>query len=386
MRLHEYQARDILGPYGIRFPRGQLAEAPDLVESIAWDLNGTVVVKAQVLVGGRGKAGGVKLAGSPAEARQIASNLLGTSIKGHTVRKVLVTKAVPIAREFYLGALLDRSSRGVTFMASAQGGVDIEDVARSAPESITRVTADPLLGLLPYQARELVESFGLEKEARATVASVANALYAAFIANDCSLLELNPLVVTKAGDFIALDAKMVVDDNALFRRPKLAALRDMDEEDPAEIEAQGFGLHYVRLDGTIGCIVNGAGLAMATMDTIKFHGGEPANFLDVGGGASPERVAAAVDIILRDSKVRALLVNILGGITRCDRVAEGLKQGLRARQVSLPVVVRLAGTNQEEGWQILEGSDVHRAETMSEAADMAVRLANQAAANAGGVR
>ena len=363
--------------YGIRFGAGRVAGTPEEAEAIAHELGGRVVVKAQIHAGGRGKAGGVKLASSPTEAREHARAMLGSTIKSCSVRKVLVAEAVPVAREFYLGAVLDRAQKGVTVMASAMGGVDIEEVARASAGAIVRVTADPLMGLADYQARELALAVGLTGDQGKQFASAASSLFKAFLDCDCSLLEVNPLAVTESGDLIALDSKMVVDDNALFRRPALAALRDTSEEEPSEVVAQALGVSYVKLDGTVGCMVNGAGLAMATMDAIKAHGGEPANFLDVGGGANVEQIGAALRIILKDENVRAVLVNIFGGITRCDAVAQALVDCIHQRAVTVPVVARLVGTNAAEGRQLLTGSGVTLATTMSEAAARVVGLAGE---------
>ena len=377
MKTHEYQVRDVLTRYGVKFGAGRVAETPEEAEAIARELGGNVVVKAQIHAGGRGKAGGVKLGASPAEAREHARAMLGSSIKGREVRKVLVAQAPPIARELYLGAVLDRAQKSVTMMASSMGGVDIEEVARTSPADIVKIAADPLMGLADYQARDLALAVGLAGDQTKQFASTARSLFRAFLDCDCSLLEVNPLALTEAGELIALDSKMVVDDNALFRQPALAALRDTSEEEPAEVEAQAVGLSYVKLDGSVGCIVNGAGLAMATMDAIKFHGGEPANFLDVGGGANQEQVGAALRIILEDPNVRAVLVNIFGGITRCDIVAQALVDHISQGGVAVPVVARLVGTNAAEGRQLLTGSGVALAATMSEAAERVVRLTRE---------
>lgn len=377
MKIHEYQARDILARSGVRFGAGRVAETPDEVEAIARELGGEVVVKAQIHAGGRGKAGGVKLAASPGEAGDQARAMLGSTIQGCEVRKVLVAQTLPVAREFYLGAVLDRAHKSVTMMASSMGGVDIEEVARTSPDEIVRVIADPLMGLADYQARDLARAVGLTGDQAKHFASTARALFNTFLDCDCSLLEVNPLALTEAGELIALDSKMVVDDDALFRRPALAALRDTREEESTEVEAQALGIRYVKLDGNVGCIVNGAGLAMATMDAIKVHGGEPANFLDVGGGANAEQIGAALRIILNDANVRAVLVNIFGGITRCDVVAQALVDRIAEGGVAVPIVARLVGTNAAEGRQLLTGSGVMLATTMSEAAQRVVRVARE---------
>jgi succinyl-CoA synthetase beta subunit len=381
MKTHEYQARDVLARYGVKFGAGRVAETPEEAEAIARELGGEVVVKAQVHAGGRGKAGGVKLGASAAEARDLARSILGSSIKGCNVAKVLVAEAVPVAREFYLGAVLDRSQKSVTMMASAMGGVDIEEVARTSAGDITKIFADPLMGLADYQTRELAQAVGLTGDQGKQFASTARSIFRAFVDCDCSLLEVNPLALTTAGQLVALDSKMVVDDNALFRQPTLAALRDTSEEDQAEVEAQAAGVSYVKLDGNVGCIVNGAGLAMATMDAIKVHGGEPANFLDIGGGANLEQIGTALAIILKDEKVRAVLVNIFGGITRCDIVAEAIIDRANQGGVRVPIVARLVGTNAAEGRQLLTGSGVTLATTMSEAAGRVVSLAREAGGN-----
>ncbi len=375
MNTHEYQAREILAGYGVPFPPAKLAFTAAEVERVARELGGHVFVKAQIHAGGRGKAGGIKRADSPEEAREAALAMLGRTIRDRMVRKVLVVQAVYLARELYLGAVLDRSLQTVTVMASAQGGVDIEQVAEAAPEAIVRVSTDPLYGLADYQARSLARAVGLSGEQVQAFRDIAQALYRAFWDCDATLLEINPLGVTTTGALVALDAKLVIDDNALFRRPGLAALRDVEQEDPAEVEAQRVGVQYVRLAGQIGCMVNGAGLAMATMDTIHLVGGEPANFLDIGGGARSDQIDAALRIILRDPHVRAMLINIFGGIIRCDMVAQALVNLLAQGEVRVPVVVRLVGTKAAEGRALLAGTSVHIADSMVEAAQMAVALA-----------
>lgn len=377
MNTHEYQAREILAGYGVPFPPAKLAFTAAEVERVARELGGRVLVKAQIHAGSRGKAGGVKLAASPEEAREMALGLLGHTVREKVVRKVLVVQAVPLERELYLGAVLDRAAQTVTVMASATGGVDIEEVARTSPQAIARAPADPLLGLADYQARDLARALGLSGEQMQGFRFIAQALYRAFLDCDATLFEVNPLAVTPVGGLLALDAKLVIDDNALFRRPGLAALRDVEQEDPAEVEAQRVGVQYVRLAGQIGCLVNGAGLAMATMDTINLVGGEPANFLDIGGGARPDQIDAALRIILRDPHVSAVLVNIFGGIIRCDMVAEALVGLIREGEVRVPVVARLVGTNAAEGRALLAGTPVHLADSMLEAAEKAVALAGR---------
>jgi succinyl-CoA synthetase beta subunit len=375
MKTHEYQAREILQGYGIPFPPAAIATTPEEAEAVARDLGGKVVVKAQALVGGRGKAGGIKRADSAGAAREAAAAILGAPLKGRPVRKVMVAQTVPIAREYYLGAVLDRSAKAVTIMVSAVGGMDIEEVARTSPEAIVRVSADPLLGLADYQTRDLARGAGLSGDQARAFRAIAAALFKAFFDNDCTLLEVNPLALTDDGRFVALDSKMIVDDNALSRRPSLAALSDPEAEEPAETEARKVGVSYIELEGNVGCLVNGAGLAMATMDVIELFGGEPANFLDIGGGAHIDQVRSALRILLHDPYVRAVLVNIFGGITRCDVVAQAVVDAIFAGEVTVPVVARLVGTNAAEGRAILEGTEVVQAATMTEAAKKVVALA-----------
>jgi succinyl-CoA synthetase beta subunit len=375
MKIHEYQAKEILARYGIPIVEGKVAESVDDVLRIASELDPPVVVKAQVHVGGRGKAGGVKLAGSLEEAGKVAQQILGMEIKGRPVRKVLVGRAVDIVREFYLGAIVDRSVKSVTLMASAEGGVEIEEVARTAPEKIIRQVADPFLGLLPYQARNIAYGLGLDSDLVRPFVDIALGIYRALRDTDASLVEVNPLAVTPERTWKALDAKIVLDDNGLFRHPDLEALRDVGEEEPQETTARQAGLSFVKLDGDIGCVVNGAGLAMATMDTVKLYGGEPANFLDIGGGAKSDQVTHALRILLSDPKVRVVLFNIFGGITRCDDVARGIVEGLKAVDTRVPIVIRLVGTNEEEGRRILAEAGLIAVTSMSEAAQRAVSLA-----------
>lgn len=377
MNLHEYQAREILAPYGLFFPPGDVAHSPQEAEAVARRLGGRVMAKAQVHVGGRGKAGGVRLADSPEEALEHAGTILATTIRGHTVRKVLLTKTVSAAREFYLGVTLDRIHKGVTLMGSSEGGIDVEEVARVSPDRIARITIDPFMGLADYQALSLAVGVGLRGDQARSFASISRSLLAAFLDNDCSLLEINPLAMTTDGRFVGLDAKMVIDDNALFRHPRLAEMRDLGEEEPLEARARQFGVSYVKLDGTIGCVVNGAGLAMATMDVIKAHGGTAANFLDFGGGIKAAEVTTALRIVLADQSVRAILFNVFGGITRCDVFAHGLVTGLVELRPTVPIVVRLVGTNEQEGRRILREANVQLAEDTSQAAEMVIRLADQ---------
>jgi succinyl-CoA synthetase beta subunit len=335
-----------------------------------------VVVKAQVLVGGRGKAGGIKLAGTPEEARAVAAQILGMDIKGLSVRSVLVEEAANIVTEIYLGIVVDRAAKRPVMMVSSEGGVEIEEVARRTPEKIRKVPIDPFLGLQDYQVREVAYGIGLGSDLMPGFLAVARGLYTAFTKSDASLAEINPLVITGDRTLLAVDAKMLLDDNALFRHPELAEMRDLEEETPAEREARGHGISYVQLDGTIGCMVNGAGLAMATMDLTKYYGGAPANFLDVGGGAQEDKVAAALHIILSDSKVKVVLINIFGGITRCDEVARGILAALEEVETDVPMVARLVGTNEEEGRRILTEAKVITAATLEEAAQKAVAAAS----------
>ncbi len=375
MKLHEYQAKRIFGKYGVPVPEGEVASTPEEARAIAERIGGPVVVKAQVLVGGRGKAGGVKLAKTPEEAEEKAREILGMDIKGLTVKKVLIDPAADIQDEIYLGMIIDRARQRVVMMASSEGGVDIEEVAATKPEAIKKVLIDPFLGMRSYQAIEIASGIGLQKSQFRAFTKIATGLYQAFLASDAELAEINPLVVQGDGSLLAVDGKMVLDDNGLMRHPDLAAMRDLDEEDPAETTAREAGLSYIKLDGEIGCMVNGAGLAMATMDIVKHYGGEPANFLDIGGGADATKVATALEIILSDPNVKAVLVNIFGGITRCDEVAKGLLQAIEEVQPEVPFVIRLVGTNEEEGRALLAEANFPTARTLAEAAQMAVAAA-----------
>ncbi len=357
MKLHEYQSKQIFSKYGIPIPRGHVASTAREARQIAEELGGRVVIKAQVLVGGRGKAGGIRLAKSPKEAEDLATMLLGMEIKGLPVSKVLVDEAVGIAKEIYLGITNDRAARKPVMMASSAGGVDIEEVAAQTPEKIIKIHIDPLLGLRDYQSRDMAVSIDLPRENWRAFGEIAAGLWRVYQENDATLAEINPLVVTSDQRLLALDGKMMIDDNALFRHADLNEMRDLGAEDPLEVEARKYGLSYINLDGSVGCMVNGAGLAMATMDIIKLCGGEPANFLDIGGGASAEKVAAALRIILADKKVKAVLFNIFGGITRCDEVARGVLSALGEVKTQVPMVARLVGTNAEEGLQLL--ADAH---------------------------
>ncbi len=375
MKLHEYQSKQIFARYGVPIPRGQIASTPEEAGRIAQELGGRVVIKSQVLVGGRGKAGGIRLAKTPEEAVDLARAILAMEIKGLPVRKVLVDQAVNIVKEIYLGITNDRAARRPVFMASAAGGVEIEEVARETPEKIIKLHIDPLLGLREYQSRDLAIGMDLPRELWRPFQAIAQGLWQAYNDTDATLAEINPLVITSEGNLMALDGKMLVDDNAMFRHQEMDSLRDLDVEAPAEIQARENGLSYIKLDGEIGCMVNGAGLAMATMDIIKLSGGEPANFLDIGGGAGADKVAAAFRIILSDPNVRAVLINIFGGITRCDEVARGILSAMEQVQTSIPMVVRLVGTNAEEGRRILADANMGTAETLVEAAQKAVQAA-----------
>ena len=382
MKLHEYQAKEILEDHGVAVQRGIVArtvdEATEAAAKLAEDGASLFVVKAQIHAGGRGKGGGVKLAHSVDEVREKAQAILGMMLKTHQtgpegqeVRAVLIADAVDIEKEFYLGITLDRQRSVNVIMASTEGGVEIEKVAEETPDKIVKVWVEPSTGLRPFQARQVAFALGFEGTALKQAVKLISTLYDAFTAIDATLVEVNPLVLTEQGDVIAVDAKVNLDDNALFRHPELAELRDIHEEDPLEVEASEHNLSYVKLDGNVGCMVNGAGLAMATMDIIKLAGGEPANFLDVGGGASPETVEAGFRIILKDPHVEAILVNIFGGIVRCDRVAKGVVEAARKVDIDVPLIVRLQGTNAEEGQAILNesGLEIDTAILLKEAAD-----------------
>ncbi|MGA9533844.1 MAG: ADP-forming succinate--CoA ligase subunit beta [Anaerolineales bacterium] len=372
MKLHEYQSKNLFADHGVPIPRGRVAATSVEAKSIAEELGGRVVVKAQVLVGGRGKAGGIKLVNSAEEAEEAATEILGMTIKGLPVRRVLIDEAADIDSEIYLGVTNDRAARRPVMIASSEGGIEIEEVARTDPEKIVRVHVDPLLELREYQARYLASAIELPREAWRSFIQIARGLYETYASTDASLAEINPLVLTKSGSLLALDGKMVIDDNGLFRHPEIAEMRDVDAEDPAEREARKYGLSYVKLDGNIGCMVNGAGLAMASMDVIKLFGGEPANFLDIGGGAGPDKVEAALRIILTDPNVEVVLVNIFGGITRCDEVAEGILAALNKVDREVPMVARLVGTNEEEGRQLLAQAEMETATSLADAAHKAV--------------
>jgi len=384
MKIHEYQAKEILKGFGVPVPRSRVTTQAAEVYDIAHELGGTVVVKAQIHAGGRGKAGGVKLARSPREAQDIATRLLGSRLfthqtgpEGKQVQKLLIEEGLNIKKEYYLGIVVDRSRQQAVFMASAEGGVEIEEVAARNPAAILKEHIDPRIGLSPFQARKLAFGLGLPPAQLGQAVKIFTALYNAFVATDASMVEINPFLETAEGNLIALDAKVNFDDNALYRHPEFKLLRDYSEEEPLEIEASRFGLNYIKLDGNIGCMVNGAGLAMATMDIIKLAGGNPANFLDVGGGASEESVTNAFRIILSDPHVQAILVNIFGGIVRCDVIARGIINAAKAVGVKVPIVVRLEGTNVDEGRRLLQesGLDIALADGMKDAAEKVVAKA-----------
>ena len=383
MNIHEYQAKALLARYGVDVPQGRAVETVEEAKSAAVKLGGPVwVVKAQIHAGGRGKGGGVKVVRSVDEVAQTAQGMIGMNLvthqtgpQGRKVRRIYIEEGCDIARELYLGMLIDRGSSRVTVIASTEGGMEIEEVAAKTPEKILKIAVDPALGMQAFHARRIAFSLGLKDKQVGAAVKFMHAMYAAFIGLDASLVEINPLVVTGDGRVIALDAKMNFDDNALFRHKDVAALRDEHEEDPIEVQASHHGLNYIKLDGKIGCMVNGAGLAMATMDIIKLHGGEPANFLDVGGGASREQVTTAFKLILSDSNVKAILVNIFGGIMRCDVIAEGVVAAAREVSLAVPLVVRLAGTNVDLGKNILSesGLNIVSADDLSDAADKVVK-------------
>ncbi len=390
MNIHEYQAKEVLRSYGVPVPEGKIAftpaEAVEVSKDFLCEPGSVCVVKAQIHAGGRGKAGGVKLARSTDEVLANAKAIIGQTLvthqtgpEGKEVRKVLVEEGCDIKSEFYLGIVVDRGTERIAIMASPEGGMDIEEVAAKTPEKIFKEFIDPATGLIPFQGRKLAFALGLEKPSINKFVKLLSGLYNAFTGSDCSMLEINPLVVTGGGKLIALDAKLGFDDSALFRHKDIEELRDLDEEDPCEVEASRYNLNYVSLDGHIGCMVNGAGLAMATMDIIKLYGGNPANFLDVGGGAQEEQVTAAFKILMSDPRVKAILVNIFGGIMRCDIIAEGIVAAAKEVKLSVPLIVRLQGTNVERGREILakSGIDIITAEHMDEAAKKAVAAARE---------
>ena len=385
MKIHEYQAKSVLARFGVTVPRGEVAFTSQEAGEIARRLGGKIaVVKAQIHAGGRGKGGGVKIAKSPDEAEQLAKQILGMTLvthqtgpEGRKVGRVLIEEGLQIERELYLSIVIDRASASPVIIASASGGMDIEEVAAKEPEKILREQIDPGTGVIPFQARKLAFGMGLGSGPANKLVKLLDSIYKAFIETDASMIEVNPLILTKGGDLLALDAKVSFDDNALFRHPDLRDLRDLGEEDPLEVEASKFSLNYIRFDGNIGCMVNGAGLAMATMDIIKLAGGEPANFLDVGGGANAEQIKNAFRILMADSNVKAVLINIFGGILRCDVLAQGVIAAVQELGVRVPIVIRMEGTNVEEGKRLLRESGLNftTADAMGEAADTVVSLA-----------
>jgi succinyl-CoA synthetase beta subunit len=387
LKVHEYQAKELLGKYSVPTPRGRVVDTPEEARAVAVELGGPTVVKAQIHAGGRGKGGGIKLASTPDETAAAASQVLGMTLvtpqtgpEGQLVRRVLVEEQTAIARELYLAVLIDSAGGRPVLMGSAAGGMEIEEVAATQPEAIHRVALDPAAGFQPYEARSLAFALGLDGDLLRPAVALMQGLYRLFIDKDCSLVEINPLVVTKDNKVIALDAKLNFDDNALFRHQDIAALRDIEEEDPLEVRAQNEGIpNYVKLDGNIGCIVNGAGLAMATMDAIKLAGGEPANFLDIGTVNDPARVVNALGILGSDPNVKAILINIFGGMARVDVIAQGIIEANQQAKSSLPVVARLAGTNLQEGLRLLAhaGIQIERAEDLGDAARKVVEVAGQ---------
>ncbi|BCY18490.1 MAG: ADP-forming succinate--CoA ligase subunit beta [Chloroflexi bacterium] len=379
MRLHEYQSKQIFYRYGIPVPNGRVASSSGEARQIAEELGGRVVVKAQVLVSGRGKAGGIRLAKTTREAEDLAASILGMELKGFPVRKVLVDEIVNIQKELYLSVVTDRSLRCPVMITSFSGGVNIEEIARTTPEKIYRIPINPLLGLRDYQSRDLAACIDLPRDLWKPFIQLTHDLWKVYLDYDVNLVEINPLVITADQKLVALDGKIIVDESALFRHPELTDFQDTGNELPVEIEAKKFGLSYIKLEGNIGCMVNGAGLAMSTVDVVRANGGEPANFMDIGGGASAERVSAALKIILLDPSVNVVLINIFGGITRCNEVANGIMHVLNERQVHIPIVVRLAGTNSDEGKNILNHPVLKQAESINEAAKICIDLAGKAA-------
>lgn len=380
MNIHEYQAKEILREHGIPVPPGEVARSAEEAEALALAIGGMTVVKAQVHAGGRGKAGGVKLAADSTAAGEAAAAILGMKIKGLTVDRVLVTPAVDIVSEAYVGIVLDRASKCPVFMVSAEGGVDIEEVAATNPEAIKRLAVDPRYGLLAHQAMGLAFSLYSDLQLARQASRIIMGLYDAYIASGATLAEINPLIVNGAGEVLAIDAKMNIDDNALFRMPEVEAMRDLESEDPAETKARDAGLSYIQLDGNVGCCVNGAGLAMATMDLVKYYGGSPANFLDIGGSSNPDKVVTALEIITSDSNVKSILFNIFGGITRCDDVANGIVEATRRIDIDVPITIRLTGTNEEQAVAILRDNGFTAMTDMDEVVKRGVELA----ASAGG--
>ena len=377
MKIHEYQARNLFRKYGIPVPDGVVCQSVEEVQEKIPNDDKLRVIKAQVHVGGRGKAGGVKLAKTKAEAIEKAGQILGMDIKGLTVEKVLVAEAVDIVKEFYVGLINDRNSKSVILMASAEGGVEIEEVAKTSPEKIIKMSIDPTMGLMDWQARKIALQLMSDPLQIRQTASILAKLYKLYIETDASLAEINPLVLTPDKRVLALDGKMNFDDNALFRQPEVLAMREVTPDEQKEIDASEKGLSYIKLDGNIGCMVNGAGLAMATMDMIKLYGGNPANFLDIGGSSNPQKVIDAMNILLSDTNVQVVMINIFGGITRCDDVARGLVAALKAIKTDMPIVVRLSGTNSKEGLAIIKEFGLPTVSTMSEAAKKAIELSRK---------
>ena len=375
MNIHEYQAREILRAHGIPVPPGEIATTPEEAESIAARYGGAVVVKAQVHAGGRGKAGGVKLADDPADAKAKAEAILGLEIKGLTVEKVLVAPAEDIESEAYLGIVMDRATQRDVIMVSSEGGIDIEEVAASNPDAIHKLAVDPRYGLLPHQAMGLAWALYDDAKLARQASTIIMKLYEAYQAAGATLVEINPLITTPEGEVKAIDAKMNIDDSVLFRVPEVAAMRDTRSEPPAETKARDAGLSYIKLDGEVGCVVNGAGLSMATMDMVKYYGGEPANFLDIGGSSNPDKVVTALEIISADPRVKSILFNIFGGITRCDDVANGIVEATQRIDIDLPLAIRLTGTNEEEAIEILNQAGFTAMTDMDEVVKAAVELA-----------
>jgi succinyl-CoA synthetase beta subunit len=381
MKIHEYQAKQIFAKYGIPLPQGAVTTTPEEAKAIAENIGKPIMVKAQVHVGGRGKAGGIKKAENPDEAFGVASQILGMEIKGLTIKKVLVTECKEIASEAYMGVIVDRKSKKPVIMVSAAGGIDIEEVAKETPEKIHKLEVDPLLGLQAFQARNLSYNLYSDTKTANQTVPVILKLYQAFSENDCSLAEINPFITTPEGEVWALDAKINIDDSGLARHPEIEAMRDLDAEEKAEIEARQKDLSFVKLNGNIGCIVNGAGLAMATMDLVKHFGAEPANFLDIGGSSNPEKVVNAMNIILEDSNVKAILFNIFGGITRCDDVANGIVYAVKQLKPKVPIVVRLTGTNEDKARKILEEINLTATSSMEEVVKRAIELSGTSQLN-----
>ena len=381
MKIHEYQAKQIFAKYSIPLPQGEVASTPEEAKQVAEKIGKPVMVKAQVHVGGRGKAGGIKKAENPDEAFEVASQILGMEIKGLVVKKVLVTECKDISSESYIGVIVDRKTKKPVIMVSAAGGIDIEEVARETPEKIHKLEVEPLLGLQSFQARDLAYKLYSDTKIASQTGSVILKLYRAFCENDCSLAEINPFITTPEGEVWALDAKINIDDSGLARHPEIETMRDLDAEESAEVEAREKGLSFDKLNGNIGCIVNGAGLAMATMDLVKRFGAEPANFLDIGGSSNPEKVVSAMNIILRDDNVKAILFNIFGGITRCDDVANGIVYAVKQLNPKVPIVVRLTGTNEDKARKILEEVNLTATSSMEEVVQKAIELSGETQLN-----